>query len=201
LKIEDCRLLIISGPTATGKTNLAIKLAKLYNGELISADSRQLYQGLDIGTGKDHPKDTNIHLIDIITPDKSFSVAQYQKFAFQKIDEIHQENKLPIIVGGTGQYIDAIVNPDKATYSIKPNPFLRFFLNKFPVSTLQKIYCLLDKKSFLSLNKLSMDQTINNSFLVDKNFNIILQGDPIVNMTIQQEYVSTISVFKEKKQQ
>ena len=98
MKIEDCRLLIISGPTATGKTNLAIKLAKLYNGELISADSRQLYQGLDIGTGKDHPKDTNIHLIDIITPDKSFSVAQYQKFAFQKIDEIHQKNKLPIIV-------------------------------------------------------------------------------------------------------
>ena len=73
---------------------MAIKLAKLYNGELISADSRQLYQGLDIGTGKDHPKDTNIHLIDIITPDKSFSVAQYQKFAFQKIDEIHQKNKL-----------------------------------------------------------------------------------------------------------
>ncbi len=152
MKIEDCRLLIISGPTATGKTNLAIKLAKLYNGELISADSRQLYQGLDIGTGKDHPKDTNIHLIDIITPDKSFSVAQYQKFAFQKIDEIHQKNKLPIIVGGTGQYIDAIVNPNKATYSIKPNPFLRFFLNKFPVSTLQKIYRLLDKKAFLSLN-------------------------------------------------
>lgn len=146
------KILIISGPTATGKTDLAIKLAKLYNGELISADSRQIYQGLNIGTGKDHSKDINIHLVDIITPDKSFSVAQFQKLAFQKISEIHKRKRLPIIVGGTGQYIDAIVNPNKATYSIKPNPFLRFFLNKFSVQTLQKIYCLLDKKSYLSLN-------------------------------------------------
>lgn len=146
------KILIISGPTATGKTDLAIKLAKLYNGELISADSRQIYQGLNIGTGKDHPKDINIHLVDIITPDKSFSVAQFQKLAFQKISEIRKKKRLPIIVGGTGQYIDAIVNPNKATYSIKPNNFLRFFLKKLSTSTLQNIYKLLDKKSYISLN-------------------------------------------------
>jgi len=152
LKIEDCRLIIISGPTATGKTDLAIKLAKKYNSELISADSRQIYTGMDIGTGKDKPKNIPIHLIDIITPDQSFSVAQYQKLAFQKIAEIYQKNKLPIIVGGTGQYIDAIVNPNKLTYSIKPNKFLRYFLNKLPTPTLQKIYKILDKKNFNSLN-------------------------------------------------
>ena len=146
------KILIISGPTGTGKTNLAIKLAKKFNGELISADSRQIYQGLDIGTGKDHPKNIKIHLIDLITPDQSFSVAQYQKLAFEKITEIHQKNKLPIIVGGTGQYIDAIVNPNKSTYSIKPNKLLRFFLNRFPTSTIQKIYQILDKKNFESLN-------------------------------------------------
>lgn len=89
------KLLIISGPTGTGKTNLAIKLAKKFNGELISADSRQIYQGLDIGTGKDHPKNIKIHLIDLISPDQSFSVAQYQKLAFQKITEIHKKINCP----------------------------------------------------------------------------------------------------------
>jgi len=146
------KLLIISGPTATGKTNLAIKLAKKFNGELISADSRQIYHGLDIGTGKDHPKNIKIHLIDLISPDQSFSVAQYQKLAFQKITEIHKKNKLPIIIGGTGQYIDAIINPNKSTYSIKPNKFLRYFLNKLSTPTLQKIYKILDKNNFESLN-------------------------------------------------
>lgn len=146
------KILIISGPTATGKTDLAIKLAKKYNGELISADSRQIYQGLNIGTGKDHPQNIKIHLIDLITPHQSFSVAQYQKLAFQEIAKIHQKNKLPIIVGGTGQYIDAIVNPNKLTYSIKPNKFLRYFLNRLPNSTIQKIYQILDKKNFESLN-------------------------------------------------
>ncbi len=145
-------MLIISGPTATGKTNLAIKLAKKYNGQLISADSRQIYKGLDIGTGKDHPKNIIINLINLITPDQSFSVAQYQKLAFQKITEIHKKNKLPIIVGGTGQYIDAIVNPDKSTYFIKPNKFLRFFLNRLSTPTIQKIYQILDKNNFDKLN-------------------------------------------------
>jgi len=127
-------------------------LAKQFNGELISADSRQIYQGLDIGTGKDHPHHIKIHLIDLITPNQSFSVAQYQKLAFQEISKIHQKNKLPIIVGGTGQYIDSLVNPDKSTYAIKPNNFLRFFLNKLPTPFIQKIYRILDKKSFESLN-------------------------------------------------
>jgi len=127
-------------------------LAKQFNGELISADSRQIYQGLDIGTGKDHPRDIKIHLIDIIPPDQSFSVAQYQKLAFQEIEKIHQKNKLPIIVGGTGQYIDSLVNPDKSTYSIKPNIILRYFLNKLSTPTLQKIYRHLDHRAFNALN-------------------------------------------------
>jgi len=146
------KLLIISGPTATGKTDLAIKLAKKFNGVLISADSRQIYQGMDIGTGKDHPKDFSINLIDLITPDQNFSVAQYQKLAFQKIVEIHSQNKLPIIVGGTGQYIDSIVNPDKSTYSIKPNKIFRFFLNRLSTFHLQKVYSFLDYRAFDSLN-------------------------------------------------
>ncbi len=146
------KILIISGPTATGKTDLAVKLAKKFNGELISADSRQIYRGMDIGTGKDHPKDFKIKLIDLITPDLSFSVAEYQKLALQKIADIQSKNKLPIVVGGTGQYIDSIINPNKSTYSIKPNNFLRFFLNKLSTKNIEKIYQILDKKNYDSLN-------------------------------------------------
>ena len=146
------KLLIISGPTATGKTDLAVKLAKKYNGELISADSRQIYCGLNIGTGKDHPKNIKINLIDIIRPNQSFSVAQYQKLALQKITEIQNKNKLPIIVGGTGLYIDSIINKQTETYSIKPNYFLRLILNHCSTSTIQKIYKLINLRDFNNLN-------------------------------------------------
>jgi len=130
-------LLLLSGPTATGKTSLALKLAKKFNGELISADSRQIYRGLDIGTGKDHPKNTKIHLIDIVDPSESFSVAQYQILALAKIRDIQSQGKLPIVVGGTGLYLDSLISPNTQTFSIKPNNFLRFFLNRFPLKLLQ----------------------------------------------------------------
>lgn len=145
-------LLIISGPTATGKTALAVKLAKKYQGELISADSRQIYRGMDIGTGKDHPPGVKIHLVDLITPDQSFSVAQYQKFALAKITEIQSRGKLPIVVGGTGQYIDSLINPHTETFSVKPNQFLRFFLNKLPLNFLQFTLKTLNFKTFKLLN-------------------------------------------------
>jgi len=152
------KILIISGPTATGKTNVAIKLAQKFNGELISADSRQIYKGMDIGTGKDHPKNIKIHLIDIINPDQSFSVAQYRNLALKIIDDIISRGKLPIIVGGTGQYIESIINP-RETFNIKPNYFLRFILDRFPVIFLQKIYYFLDKNNYKLLN----NSDLNNS--------------------------------------
>lgn len=145
------KLLIISGPTATGKTSLACRLADKFNGELISADSRQIYRGMNIGTGKDHPKNTVIHLIDIINPDESFSVAQYRLLALEKIKEICSRGKMPIIVGGTGQYIDSIIN-NKETFSVKPNKFLRFFLNSFSLKLLQPTLRLLDPQTFKLLN-------------------------------------------------
>ena len=148
---NNLKLLIISGPTATGKTSLALKLAKKYNGELISADSRQIYRDMNIGTGKDHPKDTVIHLIDIINPDEVFSVAQYRQLATQKIIEITHKGKLPIIVGGTGQYIDSIINP-QPTFTIKPNKLLRFILNKFSLKFLQTILKLVASSTFKHLN-------------------------------------------------
>lgn len=176
------KLLIISGPTATGKTNLAIKMAKKFNGELISADSRQIYRGMNIGTGKDHSPDIVVHLIDIIYPNETFSVAQYRQLALMKINQIWSENKLPIIVGGTGQYIDSLINP-QPTFSIKPNKILRFFLNKLPVKYLQLIYKCLDKNSFLKLN----NSDINNPHRLIRKIEIKLSNKK-TNNSVKNNY-------------
>ncbi len=118
------KLLVIVGPTGTGKSSLALQLAEKYNGELVSADSRQIYIGMDIGTGKEIEDQKTqikkfenywtvngipIHLYDIISPDKTFSVAQYQQLAYKIINNIHSRGKLPILVGGTGLFVRAVV--------------------------------------------------------------------------------------------
>src|SRR5258708_14649505 len=101
------KLLVICGPTATGKTELALQLAKEFNGTLGSADSRQVYKYMDIGTGKGSEK---ILGYDLVRPDEEFSVSSYSRFASQAIEEIQKEKKLPILVGGTGLYIKAVVD-------------------------------------------------------------------------------------------
>lgn len=122
------KLLVICGPTATGKTSLAINLAKKFNGEIVSADSRQVYAGLDIGTGKDIPPNSKFKLInsimggfylingvkiwayDLVDPREDFSVAVYLKIAGTIILDIQKRRKLPILVGGTGLYIKGVVD-------------------------------------------------------------------------------------------
>jgi tRNA dimethylallyltransferase len=126
------KVLVILGPTAIGKSKLAVKLAKLYNGEIISADSRQIYKYLDIGTGKVTEKEMQgvpHYGIDIINPKKVYTVAEYQKYAFKKIREITKRGKLPIICGGTGFYIDAITQ-NFILPEVPANPNLRAKLNK-----------------------------------------------------------------------
>lgn len=115
------KIIILGGPTATGKTKYAVELAKQLNGELINADSRQLYKYLDIGTNKGEINlitetqseyETNnipIHLVNIINPDKRFDLFRFQQLAFKEIENILNREKLPIIVGGTGLYIDSII--------------------------------------------------------------------------------------------
>jgi len=164
------KLLVISGPTATGKTDLAVKLAKKYNGELVSGDSCQIYKGMDIGTGKDQPSDTPIHLIDVITPDQKFSVADFQKIGLKTIKEIQSRNKLPILVGCSGFYIDSLINPNYNTFLIKPSKLLRSLLDLFSVKTLQKIYKFLDKDSFSKLNH----SDVNNHYRLTRKIEIKL---------------------------
>ena len=105
------KLLIIAGPTAVGKTSLSIKLAKALNGEIISTDSMQIYKYMDIGSakiGKDEMDGVMHHMIDVVDPREPFSVADYKEKADKAIEYILSRNKLPILVGGTGLYINAL---------------------------------------------------------------------------------------------
>ena len=131
------KLLIIIGPTATGKTKFGVELAKKYNGEIISADSRQVYKGLDIITGKDKGEYGEIPVwgIDLVDPDYSFNVSDFVKYANSKISEIVSRNKLPIIVGGTALYIKALVEPFE-TIDVPPDEKLRS--KNLSVADLQK---------------------------------------------------------------
>lgn len=112
LEQKKPKVICIGGPTASGKTDLAIKLAKKINGEIISADSMQIYRGLNIGTAKvtkEEMENIPHHLIDIVDMDEEFSVADYKKMCYEKIEEILKRGKVPIIVGGTGLYISSVI--------------------------------------------------------------------------------------------
>lgn len=156
-KIKD-RVLVILGPTASGKTSLAVKLAKKFHGEIVSADSRQVYRGLDIGTGKDLKEYGCVpyHLIDVANPMTEFNLAKYQKLALKAIKDIISRGKLPIIVGGTGLYLQAIIDGYQLSPHV-PDPNRRVELEKM---SLTKLYSLLSKE------KPEFAANLNNS---DKN--------------------------------
>ncbi len=126
------QIIVILGPTASGKSDLAIQLAKKFNGEIISADSRQVYKGLDIGTGKVTKKEQQgvpHHLLDVVDPKRVFTVTKFQKIAKQAIQKIIKKKKLPIVVGGTGQYIEALIYETDLP-KVPPNKKLRAKLEK-----------------------------------------------------------------------
>ena len=132
MKKIKSKILVILGPTASGKSDLAVQLAKKFKGEVISADSRQVYKDMDLGSGKITPKEMSgisHHLLDVISPKQIYSVANYQKEAQQKITEILSRNKLPIIAGGTGFYIQSIVD-NLSLPEVPPNTKLRTELAK-----------------------------------------------------------------------
>jgi len=107
------RLVAIVGPTGVGKSRLALSLAQALDGEVVSADSRQVYRCMDIGTSKPTKEERALvphHLIDIVNPDEDFSLAQYQQLAYKAIEDIHQRHKLPLLVGGSGLYVWAVLD-------------------------------------------------------------------------------------------
>lgn len=131
-RIDKIKIIVILGPTATGKSDLAVKLAKRFNGEVVSADSRQVYKEMDLGSGKITKKEMNgipHYLLDVASPKRNFNVLKYQKMAETAIVNISKREKLPILCGGTAFYLraitDGIILP-----KIKPNAALRKILEK-----------------------------------------------------------------------
>jgi tRNA dimethylallyltransferase len=134
------KILVVCGPTATGKSSLAVKLAKKFNGEIISADSRQVYRGLDIGSGKiteEEKQGVEHYLLDMVNPEERFSSAQYAILAKEAIEEIVGKNKLPILCGGTGFYLQSAVD-NLITPKVKPDWVLRSKLEKLGVVEMQE---------------------------------------------------------------
>ena len=160
------KLIVIVGPTATGKTRLAVKLARKFKGEIISADSRQVYRGMDIGTGKDlaeygvdkssrgrskvkiGPKQVPYHLIDIIRPKTSFNVGKYQKLAYKAIYDTQKKAKMPFLVGGTGLYVDSVVSGFQMSQKINDTKQIREKLNKLTLKQLLARLKKVDPETF-----------------------------------------------------
>ncbi len=142
------KILVILGPTASGKSDLAVELAKKFNGEVISADSRQVYRGLNIGSGKITKKEMRgvpHHLLDVANPKSRFTVEKFKKLADTAIKDVLKKEKLPIICGGTGFYIQAVID-NIALPEVPPNPKLRAKLEKKIPEALCKILQKLDPK-------------------------------------------------------
>ena len=149
------KIIVILGPTASGKSDLAVKLARKFNGEIVSADSRQVYKGMDIGTGKITKKEMQgipHYLLDVVSPKTRFSVANYQKLAFKVIRQILEKRKTPFLAGGTGFYIQAVVDGILMP-KVKPDWNLRKKLEKKPVSELYKMLVKLDPNRAANIDK------------------------------------------------
>jgi len=141
------KIIIIAGPTASGKSDLSVTLARQFGGEIISADSRQVYRGMDLGSGKITKKEmlgVPHYLLDIADPQKDYSVAQYQTAGHKAIADILTRHKLPIIVGGTGFYIQSLVD-NLSLPVVPPNKSLRKKLETKSPAELLKILTRLDK--------------------------------------------------------
>ena len=130
-------LLVVLGPTASGKTRLGVQLSQRLHGEIISADSRQVYRGLDLGAGKDLAEygEVPYHLVDIVDPGREFNVFEYQRRFFEVFEDISRRGVLPVLVGGTGLYLDAVLRGYRMV-AAPENPQLRTDLAEIPMQVL-----------------------------------------------------------------
>src|SRR3989338_5313446 len=149
------KLVVILGPTSSGKSSLAINLAQKFHGEIISADSRQVYNGMDLGTGKVTKAEQKLiphHLLDVISPKKQFTVAHFKPLAQKAIAKIHGQNKLPFLVGGAPFYIYAVID-DLQIPEVAPNIKLRKSLRNKSTAQLFVILKKLDPRRAKSIDR------------------------------------------------
>lgn len=144
METEKNKLLVVLGATAGGKTGLAVQAARQFAGEIISADSRQVYRGMDLGTGKDLQEyaEVRYHLIDIAEPGSEYNVFQFQRDCFVALEDIWQRQQLPILCGGTGMYLDAVLRGYRLI-EVPENPQLRAELEPWPDDQLRERLVLL----------------------------------------------------------
>jgi tRNA dimethylallyltransferase len=148
-------LVVVVGPTAVGKTSLSLRLAKALDGEIVSADSRQIYRGMDIGTDKATPEARACvphHLIDVGDPDETVTLAQYQRLAFAAIDDITARGRLPLLVGGSGQYVRAVVE-GWVVPELAPQLRLREQLERLSTDELARWLAVLDPIAFERIDR------------------------------------------------
>lgn len=181
-------IVVITGPTSSGKSDLAVKLAKKYNGEIISADSRQIYRGMNIGTGKVTKNEMGKiphHLLDIVSPRVRYDVSRWKRKADTTIKQVLKKNKLPIICGGTGLYIKALT--ENISYpDVKPDMKLRANLEKI---TTEKLFKILEKKDDLRAKNIDK---YNRRRLIRALEIVMSSKAPVPNKNSHQNYNSLI---------
>ena len=156
------KILIITGPTASGKTNFALRCAKQLDGEIISADSMQVYRHLNIGTAKItklEMQGIRHHLIDVVNPDQEFSVGQFVTLARDIIEDIFSRNKVPIIVGGTGLYIKSLIYPYTFASTPKNNDVRQKYKDLLEKNGQDYLYNLLKQKDSIASQKVHPNDT------------------------------------------
>lgn len=193
--IKKPKIVVVLGPTACGKSDLAVDLALRLNSgearnlgysgaEIISADSRQVYKGMNIGTGKITKKETRgvpHHLLDVISPKKVFTVANYKQLAKKELEKIIKKNKLPIICGGTGQYIDALIY-DQNFPAVPPDLKLRKTLEKKSVAELFSELKKLDPARASTIDSKNPRRLIRALEIIYKT------GGPIPKISLSEKY-------------
>jgi tRNA dimethylallyltransferase len=177
------KIIAIVGPTAAGKSDLAVAIAKLLHGEIISADSRQVYRGLDIGSGKITTREMKgipHHLLDVADPKRTYSVSRFQRDGRKAIRSIVNQGKLPIVVGGTGFYIDALLF-DMQLPSVKADAQLRKKLEKLSTEELCAQLATKDPRRFEAIDK-------KNRVRLIRALEIALLDGPVAPITMNSLY-------------
>ncbi|MFC1663607.1 tRNA (adenosine(37)-N6)-dimethylallyltransferase MiaA [Patescibacteria group bacterium] len=188
------KIIVVLGQTASGKSELAIRLAKKFNGEIVSVDSRQVYKGMNIGTGKVTKKEMKgipHHLLNVALPKRKFSVVQYRKLAIVAINKVLKKDKIPFLVGGTGFYIQAVVDGILIP-EVKPNWKFRSDLNKLKTEELFDLLKKLDSQRAKTIERKNRRRLIRALEIVIKTKKPI----PFLKKTLPQFKVLMIGLKK-----